>query len=105
MQTLIYPAYLRILERNSEGWCVYKPKVFYNPHDDYSHDFELDWKVYGVSKQKLVVELFCQFGGKLGYYLANLRDKKYYYCGLTNLDIQKTLYSLGIGIQEGERNA
>jgi hypothetical protein len=99
MQTLIYPTYFRIFRRRPDGWSVVKPSIFYNPYDSH-YDLEADWKKYGVNKQKLVVELFRQYGGKLGYYLANLRDKKYYYCGLTDKDIQETLYSLGIGRKE-----
>jgi len=34
---------------------------------------------------------------KSGYYLANLRERKYYYCGLNWEDIRTTLQSLGIG--------
>ncbi len=61
----------------------------YNPSDA--------WIKHGITKQKLVVELFRKFHGKLGFYLVNLKDKKYYYCGLTKKDIQNTLYAIGIG--------
>jgi hypothetical protein len=98
-QTIIYPLYFRILRRKPDGWCITKPSVFYNPSDR-PYDPELDWEAYGITKQKLVVELFRQYGGKIGYYLANIRDKKYYYCGLTDKDIQEKLYSLGIGRKE-----
>jgi hypothetical protein len=42
-------------------------------------------------------------GGKSGYYLANLRDKKYHYCGSNWQDVQETLLDLGIGKREVER--
>lgn len=99
MTTLIYPLYFRILRRKPDGWCITKPDIFYNPIRQ-PYDPEGDWSAYGISKQELVVELFRQYGGKLGYYLANLRDKKYYYCGLTDEDIQSTLHSIGIGKYE-----
>lgn len=68
--------------------------IFYNPRG-----IEIDpndLSVYGTTPLKVVIELFRQYGGKLGYYLADLRHKKYYYCGLTEEDIQEKLYDLGI---------
>lgn len=57
-------------------------------------DFEL---MYGISKQQVVIELFRINGGKLGYYLANLRNKKYYYCGIEVQDVKAKQLNLGIG--------
>ncbi len=96
MAEIIYPFYFRVLERKVDGWFLSGSSVFYN-HKGRKYDPERDWVNYNITKQKLVIELFRQFGGKLGYYLANLKDKKYYYCGLTDEDIQNTLYSIGIG--------
>lgn len=96
MACIIYPYYFRLLERRVDGWILTGMKIFYN-HDGRSYDFNEIWRDCGISKQKLVVELFGQFGGKLGYYLVDLKHKRYYYCGLTEKDIQDTLYSLGIG--------
>ncbi|MFB2979160.1 hypothetical protein [Microseira sp. BLCC-F43] len=36
-------------------------------------------------------------GGQTGFYLANLRHKRYYYCGIDVVDIKAMLRSLGIG--------
>lgn len=44
-----------------------------------------------------MIELFRINCGRDGYYLANLRDKKYYYCGLEFEDINTKLKELGIG--------
>ena len=96
---MIFPDYFRVLERTPDGWILLGTKVFcslnnrkYNPDDA--------WIQYGTTKQKLVVELFRQFQGKLGFYWVNLKDKKYYYCGLTNEDIQNTLFAIGIGSKD-----
>ncbi len=93
---MIFPDYFRVLERVPDGWNLLRTKVFcslnnrqYNPSDA--------WIKHGITKQKLVVELFRKFHGKLGFYLVNLKDKKYYYCGLTKKDIQNTLYAIGVG--------
>lgn len=98
MPNLIHPAYFRVLAREVNGWTMRKVGVFYNPS---GREIDLnDLSCYDTTPQQLVVELFRQYGGKLGYYLADLRHKKYYYCGLTDEDIQQTLYSLGIGRKE-----
>ncbi len=52
---------------------------------------------FDLTEQQTIAELFRINGGKSGYYLANLRDRKYYYCGLNWEDIKTTLQSLGIG--------
>lgn len=96
MSEIIYPFYFRILERKVDGWLLCSGKVFYN-RSGRKYNPDDDWTKYNITKQKLVIELFRQFGGKLGYYLANLKDKKYYYCGLSETDIQNTLNSIGIG--------
>jgi hypothetical protein len=72
--------------------------VFYNPRNINIDPNDLS--IYDTTPLKVVIELFRQYGGKLGYYLADLRHKKYYYCGLEEEDIQETLYSLGIGRKE-----
>jgi hypothetical protein len=53
--------------------------------------------MYGTTKKKVVIELFRINGGKPGYYLADLRNKQYYYCGTEPEDITAQLQSLGIG--------
>ncbi|MHC5762608.1 hypothetical protein [Nostoc sp.] len=55
---------------------------------------------YGVSGDTLLVELFRVNGGKAGYYIANLKDKLYYYCGSTLDDVRRQFLSLGIGRTE-----
>ncbi|HAG81728.1 MAG TPA: hypothetical protein DCL61_11305 [Cyanobacteria bacterium UBA12227] len=93
---IIYPDYIRVVERTSGGWLFKKGKMFYK-RSPIAIDFQ-DFKLlYGISKQQVVTELFRVNGGKAGYYLADLRHKQYYYCGLKWEDIIITLQSLGIG--------
>ncbi|TBR56670.1 hypothetical protein B4U84_28835 [Westiellopsis prolifica IICB1] len=42
-------------------------------------------------------ELFRINGGKQGYYIADIQDKKYYYCGTEWEDVKLKLGELGIG--------
>lgn len=100
--SLVHPLHYLIVKREGTTWC-FKPgnSVFYNPRnvpvslalEERLHRFELN-------PSKLMIELFRVNGGKPGYYLVNLRDKQYYYCGLKWEDIQITLKSLGIGKSE-----
>jgi hypothetical protein len=102
---LIYPACYRIVRREvtDKGgcWCFSRSKVFYNPlnlpiegGDFRNADVEA---LFDTTKAEVVTELFRIDGGKLGYYLANLLDKQYYYCGATKVNVQHTLQRLGIG--------
>lgn len=94
--TIIHPDYIYILERKTGGWSIKKGKPFYQalPAALDSKNFEL---LYGISKQQIVIELFRINGGKTGYYLADLRHKKYYYCGSDWEDVRTTLQNIGIG--------
>jgi hypothetical protein len=56
--------------------------------------------LFGITKNQIVIELFRTGGGKPGYYLANVRDKKYYYCGQDWESVKLTLKELGIGRDE-----
>jgi hypothetical protein len=56
-------------------------------------------KLYGISTEKVIVELFRLNAGNLGYYLANLRDRQYHYCGPELADVQAKLIELGIGVR------
>lgn len=93
---IIHPDHIRIVERKPGGWLFKKGEMFYK-HLPIAVDFQDFELLYGISKQQVVIELFRVNGGKSGYYLANLRDKKYYYCGLKWEDVRTTLQGLGIG--------
>ncbi len=82
------------------NWSINDPvSIFSNPTDIPSKPEDLTYieKQYGLTGHQVVIELFRINGGKPGYYLANLRDRKYYYCGPKWSDIRSTLQSLGIG--------
>jgi hypothetical protein len=94
--TIIYPSYLRIFECRAGRWFIKNAEIFYQAskrvinHEDIA-------TLYGITEQQVVIELFRICGGASGYYLANLRDKKYHYCGHSREDTKKKLLELGIG--------
>jgi len=102
---LVYPACYRIVKREIRDkggcWCFSRSKVFYNPLNlpieggDFSQaNVEA---LFCTTKAEVVTELFRINGGKLGYYLVNLLDKQYYYCGAIREGVKFKLRELGIG--------
>ena len=94
---LIHPDYIRVVERKPGGWSFKKGTFFYKRLPIATADLNDTEFMYGVSKQQVVTELFRVNGGKAGYYLADLRHKRYYYCGLSADDVKIKLLHLGIG--------
>lgn len=93
---VIHPDYIRIVERKPSGWLFRTGSMFYK-RLQIAVDFQDFEMLYGISKQQVVTELFRLNAGKAGYYLADLRHKRCYYCGTEWKDVANTLHSLGIG--------
>ncbi|GAB1540746.1 hypothetical protein NUACC21_34150 [Scytonema sp. NUACC21] len=94
---IIYPNYYRVVRHEAGKWYI-KGAKFYSPNHV---PIGLEGaEAYGITGDELLVSLFRVNGGKAGYYIANLRDKKYYYCGLSLEDVRATFQSLGIGRSE-----
>ncbi|MEC4816301.1 MAG: hypothetical protein SAK29_23995 [Scytonema sp. PMC 1069.18] len=97
MSTIVHPFHYLIYEREGATWYAKEGGgVFYNPTKE---PMKLDRvaEQFGLKDTEVVIELFRLNGGKPGYYLANLRDKKYYYCGATWDGVKQKLLDLGIG--------
>ena len=99
MSTIYSPLYLQIYQREGTRWLFYPGRVFYNAHN-VPTDLESTLKRNGLTKMKVLVELFRINGCKPGYYLANIRDQKYYYCGQEWSSVKAKLRELGIGRDE-----
>lgn len=94
---LVFPYYYRVYERKRTRWFVRDAtRVFYNSTNQ-PLDLQNVEQQFGLAVEQVVIELFRINGGKSGYYLANLQDKKYYYCGQGWEDIKHKLLELGIG--------
>ncbi|WP_041566125.1 hypothetical protein [Nostoc punctiforme] len=96
--TIVYPSYFRIFECRVGRWFIKDTEIFIgteNPIKD--NDIAA---LYGVTEQEVVINLFRVNGGKSGFYLANLKDKGYYYCGQNREDLKAKLRTLGIGRED-----
>ena len=73
-------AYYHIYHWREQGWFFCK----------LGHEIENQAWLHGLVPSRIVLEFFKLEKGK-GYYLVNLRDKKYYYCGINLASIWQKL--------------
>ena len=100
-ESIIYPMHYQIIEHFIErekggAWAFEEDEVFYNPHNKPVQTKE-KYKQFDLTQKEIIIQLFRVGAGKLGYYLVNLRDRKYYYCGKDWEDVKKKFLELGIG--------
>jgi hypothetical protein len=88
----LLPYHLQVVRRYAkEGrWGFLSVKPFHNPRG-LSSELEEN---YGLTKARVTIELFRINGGREGWYLVNLRDRKYYYCGLDREDVRVKLLEI-----------
>lgn len=97
MSSIVMPFHYQVYEREGVKWFVKdKGSVFYNATSAHMQLEHIAYQ-FGLTEQQVVIELFRINGGLPGYYLANLKDRKYYYCGVAWENIKQTLQNLGIG--------
>lgn len=96
---IIYPDYICIVERTASDWRIKQPrKVFWRAEDcNIPMNLEKREERYGLTSKEILVSLFRQYLGKIGFYIVNMRDREYHYCGLTRQDVREKLFDLGIG--------
>lgn len=95
--TIIRPIYYQIIERRNKVWAFREGKPFVNLFNAPDLDMEDLFSLFDTSMEKIAAELRYLHNGKQGYYIANILDKKYYYCGTEWDDVKKKLLELGIG--------
>lgn len=98
--TIIYPSYFRIFECRNGRWFIKNLEAFVTTTTTNHEDIKA---LYGITEGQIVVELFRINAGKSGYYLANIQDKKYYYC-VDRDGVKKKLLELGIGREDPMKN-
>ena len=94
---LIIPARYQVFVREPLRWSHIKNQHFYNPSNKLTDLFSTIKRYKSKSPDSLVCELFKINGGLLGYYLVDLQDEEYYYCGQDAIDLKAKLLHLGIG--------
>lgn len=99
---IFHPLHFMIVRREGTKWIFSGGgRVILNPRnvpvllsvEDRLHRFKL-------TPSQAMIELFRINGGKPGYYLINMRNKQYYYCGTELSDVRLKLIDLGVLIQE-----
>jgi len=98
-ERIVYPIYFLPVKKKETAWYFDYGRNFYNRDSIPVPDCDRE-SMYGLTKKEIIVELFRIAAGRAGYYLVNMRDKKYYYCGSAWEDIRLKLRELGIGRDE-----
>ena len=95
--TIIRPVYYQIVERRNKVWAFREGSSFVNLFNAPDLDMEDLFALFDTSMEKIAVEFRRINGAKQGYYIANILDKKYYYCGTEWSEVKVKLQELGIG--------
>lgn len=95
--TIIRPIYYQIIERRNKVWAFREGKPFVNLFNAPLLDMEDLFSLFDTSMEKIAAELRYLYNARQGYYIANILEKKYYYCGTEWDDVKKKLLELGIG--------
>ncbi|MBW4509509.1 MAG: hypothetical protein KME64_23775 [Scytonematopsis contorta HA4267-MV1] len=96
------PAHMFLIRKN-QHWEFVHGEVFWNPLNLPNLSLEDTFHLFATTPVKVAAKLLQINNGKTGYYLANIADKKYYYCGESFEDIRAKLMELGIGMLEPQR--
>ncbi|RCJ20158.1 hypothetical protein A6S26_05400 [Nostoc sp. ATCC 43529] len=93
------PGYLRIFHYERDRWQHVLGSSFYNLSGE-PPDLEFAIRKYDISREKLAAELFRASDGKSGYCIGDLKQKRFYYCGVDVKSVRDKLRSLGIGRED-----
>lgn len=96
-ETIVRPIYYQILERRNKVWAFREGQPFVNLFNAPDLEMEDLFAVFDTSMEKIAAELRRINGAKSGFYIADILDKKYYYCGTEWQDVKTKLQELGIG--------
>ncbi len=98
--TIVYPVYYRLVVRRDNTWYFTKGDMFVNLFNAPWLQQEDLFSAFDTSMKKVANELRRINDGKQGYYIADILDKKYYYCGTELESVKIKLKELGIGRDE-----
>ncbi|BDA72946.1 hypothetical protein RIVM261_012150 [Rivularia sp. IAM M-261] len=92
----ITPAHIFLVKKR-QNWEFVHGEVFWNPLNLPDLSLEDTFSMFGTSIVKVTAKLLQINDGQPGYYLADIAEKKYYYCSENLEDIRTKLRELGIG--------
>ena len=95
--TIIYPVHYRLVVRRGDTWYFTKGDIFVNLFNIPVLEQKDLFACFGITMKEAANELRRINGGKQGFYIADIKDKKYYYCGTCWEDVKTKLQELGIG--------
>lgn len=94
---IVLPSHFLTVKRADQSWIFRYGQIFYRGEKATFSELIHREQEYGLTKEKIVIELFRIGAGREGYYLIDLRDRRYYYCGASLDDVNATLRLFGIG--------
>lgn len=80
--SVVYPVYIRIVYRRAGEWHFLKDEPFVNLFNCPWLEQKDLFSAFETSMKHVSMELFRINAGKGSYYLADIKEKKYYYCGI-----------------------
>jgi hypothetical protein len=92
---ICHPSYFRVYEKDDNSWYLYKGKKFFSQSNLSLQQGHLERR-YGLSLSDIVLQFFQIGRGRPGFYLANLKERQFYFCGNSPQDIQHKFRELGI---------
>ena len=93
-----YPLRYRVVRREGDTWFLQElGEIFYNPSGQHVADPNDIEALFGIRLSKVCVELWRINGGQPGWYLVDLRDRCYWYCGKSEQDVTNKFHELGVG--------
>jgi hypothetical protein len=95
MCRITLPFHYRFFECRSGKWLFHRASAIYRLNGENCDVDNLEAN-FGLSRWDVVTQLFRLNGGHDGFYLANLRDREYYYCGLEAEDVPAKIRELGL---------
>lgn len=95
-----------MIRRGEGGWYFQRGEVFWRAESGPMATANADERerVFGLTKRDVVYGCFRINGGRHGWYIADLKRQKYYYCGETQEDaiaLLSDLTQIGIAHPQG----
>lgn len=93
---VVYPYYWQIYKHQIDKW--YRLPANKVSGEDTPVPTQIE-KSFGLTEKQVIINLFKVNGGWQGYYIANLKERKFFYCGTCWEDVVNTFQYLGVSNQ------